>query len=140
MFTVFPAIDLRHGRVVRLEEGRDDRQTTYGDDPVEVARGFVAAGAKAIHLVDLDAAFRDGDNRALIQHVVAAVPVPVQVGGGVREDHHLKALLDVGVARVIIGSAAVQNPDWVGGLAQQFPDQIIVGIDAKTAKYVPTDG
>src|SRR5690625_6578808 len=112
MFTVFPAIDLRNGRVVRLEEGRDDRITTYGDDPVAVAQEFVDAGAEAIHLVDLDAAFRDGNNRALIQKVVAAVNVPIQVGGGVREDAHLEELLDYGVRRVIIeiGRAHVWTP------------------------------
>lgn len=131
MFTVFPAIDLRNGRVVRLEEGRDDRVTTYGDDPVAVAQEFVDAGAEAIHLVDLDAAFRDGNNRALIQRVVAAVSVPVQVGGGVREDEHLEELLGYGVRRVIIGSAAVNNPDWVAELALKHGDKIIVGLDAK---------
>lgn len=131
MFTVFPAIDLRGGRVVRLEEGRDDRLTSYGDDPVAVAKEFVEAGAEAIHLVDLDAAFRDGNNRALIQRVVAAVNVPVQVGGGVREDAHLEELLDYGVRRVIIGSAAVNNPNWVAELAQKHGDKIIVGLDAK---------
>ena len=131
MFCVFPAIDLRHGRVVRLEEGRDDRITEYGDDPVKVARSFVEAGAQAIHLVDLDAAFRDGDNRALIRKVVEGVSVPVQVGGGVREDHHVEELLALGVRRVIIGSAAVSNPEWVGGLAQKYGDKIVVGIDAK---------
>jgi len=131
MFTVFPAIDLRHGRVVRLEEGRDDRRTEYGDDPVAVAKGFVDAGAQAIHLVDLDAAFRDGDNRALIRKVVEAVGVPVQVGGGVREDRHVEELLQLGVRHVIIGSAAVSNPEWVGKLAKKHGDKIIAGLDAK---------
>lgn len=131
MFTVFPAIDLRHGRVVRLEEGRDDRRTEYGDDPVAVALDFVAAGAQAIHLVDLDAAFRDGDNRAWIRKVVDAVGVPVQVGGGVREDRHVDELLELGVRHVIIGSAAVSNPEWVGQLAKKHGDKIIAGLDAK---------
>lgn len=131
MFTVFPAIDLRHGRVVRLEEGRDDRRTEYGDDPVAVAKSFVDAGAQAIHLVDLDAAFRDGDNRALIRDVIQAVGVPVQVGGGVREDAHVDALLELGVRRVIIGSAAVSNPEWVGALAERHGDKIVAGLDAK---------
>lgn len=131
MFTVFPAIDLRGGRVVRLEEGRDDRLTAYGDDPVAVAKEFVEAGAEAIHLVDLDAAFRDGNNRALIKEIVAAVDVPVQVGGGVRENHHVEELLEYGVRHVIIGSAAVNNPDWVGELAKIHGDKIIVGLDAK---------
>lgn len=131
MFTVFPAIDLRHGRVVRLEEGRDDRRTEYGDDPVAVAKGFVDAGAQAIHLVDLDAAFRDGNNRALIKQVIEAVGVPVQVGGGVREDRHVEELLELGVRHVIIGSAAVSNPEWVGMLAKKYGDKIIAGLDAK---------
>lgn len=131
MFTLFPAIDLRHGRVVRLEEGRDDRSTIYGDDPVAVARGYVEAGAEAIHLVDLDAAFRDGDNRELIRRVVASVQVPVQVGGGIRNDESVEALLELGVRRVIIGSAAVSNPDWVGEVAAKHGDKIVVGLDAK---------
>lgn len=131
MFTLFPAIDLRHGRVVRLEEGRDDRSTIYGDDPVAVAQGYVDAGAEAIHLVDLDAAFRDGDNRALIRDVVQAVGVPVQVGGGVRSDEGVDALLELGVRRVIIGSAAVSNPDWVGEVADRHGDKVVVGLDAK---------
>lgn len=131
MFTVFPAIDLRNGRVVRLEEGRDDRLTSYGDDPVAVAKEFVEAGAEALHLVDLDAAFRDGNNRALVKKIVAAVDIPVQIGGGVRENHHVDELLEYGARYVIIGSAAVNNPEWIAELVKKHGDKIIVGLDAK---------
>jgi phosphoribosylformimino-5-aminoimidazole carboxamide ribotide isomerase len=130
-FTVFPAIDLRHGRVVRLAQGRDDARSDYGLDPVEVARSFQAAGARALHLVDLDAAFGDGDNRAVIARVLDAVDLPVQVGGGVRSDEAFEALASLGVAAAIIGSAAVEDPSWVGRLVERWGDRVIVGIDAR---------
>ena len=131
MFTLFPAIDLRFGRVVRLQEGRDDQKTEYGDDPVAMARSFEEAGAAAIHVVDLDAAFRDGDNRTHIANIARAVSIPVQVGGGLRDDDGVDRLVDLGVRRVIIGSAAVSDPDWVGTVVQRHGDRVVVGIDAR---------
>ncbi len=110
---LYPAIDLRDGRCVRLVEGDFDRETVYGDDPLLVARGFVAAGARWIHVVDLDAARRQGDNRAVIAGLAAALPIPIEVGGGVRDG----SLLDGGVARVVVGSLAVEDPDAVRSLA-----------------------
>ncbi len=130
-FTVFPAIDLRRGRVVRLSQGRDDAQTAYGDDPVAVATSFVEAGATALHVVDLDAAFGDGAQREVIGRIVDAAGVPVQVGGGVRDDAAADALLAVGVSRVIVGSAAVERPEWLGALVSRLGERVVVGIDAR---------
>lgn len=129
-FTVFPAIDLREGRVVRLHQGRDAERTDYGDDPAQVARDFVAQGARALHVVDLDAAFGDGDNREWIARIVAAVGVPVQVGGGVRSDGAFDALMSLGVTRAIVGSAAVEDPAWVASLTARHGARVVVGLDA----------
>jgi phosphoribosylformimino-5-aminoimidazole carboxamide ribotide isomerase len=122
---LFPAIDLRGGRVVRLQQGDYDQETVYGDDPVAVARAFEAAGAPWIHVVDLDAARRAGSNRAVVVDVAHAVSVPVQTGGGVRDG----SLLDEGVARVVVGSAAVEDPELVRRLASEYPDRVAVGLD-----------
>lgn len=130
-FTVFPAIDLRRGQVVRLTQGRDDQRSEYGLDPVETARAFEAAGARALHVVDLDAAFGDGTNRDVIRAIVDAVGVPVQVGGGVRDDASFDALMQAGVAAAIVGSAAVEDPAWVSRLVARHGDRVVVGIDAR---------
>jgi phosphoribosylformimino-5-aminoimidazole carboxamide ribotide isomerase len=103
----------------------------YGDDPVAVARGFASAGAPWIHVVDLDAARREGDNRSVIAALAAAVaPVPVQVGGGVRDG----ALLDAGVARVVVGSLAVSDPSAVASLAAHYPGRVAVGLDHREGR------
>jgi phosphoribosylformimino-5-aminoimidazole carboxamide ribotide isomerase len=123
---LYPAIDLRGGRCVRLVQGDFGRETVYGEDPVAVARLFAAAGAPWIHVVDLDAARRTGDNRAVIGSLAAAVaPVPVQVGGGVRDG----SLFGAGVARVVVGSLAVSSPAAVVDLASAYPGQVAVGLD-----------
>jgi phosphoribosylformimino-5-aminoimidazole carboxamide ribotide isomerase len=122
---LFPAIDLRGGRVVRLQQGDYDQETVYGDDPVAVARAFEAAGAPWIHVVDLDAARRDGSNRAVVVSIADAVSVPIQTGGGVRDG----SLLDEGVARVVLGSAAADDPELVRRLASEYPDRVAVGLD-----------
>jgi phosphoribosylformimino-5-aminoimidazole carboxamide ribotide isomerase len=127
---LFPAIDLRGGRCVRLHQGDYDAETVYGDDPVAQARAFEAEGAPRVHVVDLDAA-RTGDpvNRPVIEAVAAAVSVPVQTGGGVRSDDDADALLAAGVARVVVGSAAVEDPDLVHRLARRHPGRVAVGLD-----------
>ncbi len=140
VFTLFPAIDLRHGRVVRLSQGRDDAKKEYSDDAVAMAASFVEAGANALHVVDLDAAFRDGDNRGLIAEIVAEVPIPVQLGGGIRDDAGVDALLESGVWRVVIGSAAVDNVPWVRDVvARCGAERIVIGIDARDGE-VKTHG
>ncbi len=122
---LYPAIDLRDGHCVRLVEGDFDRETVYGDDPLLVARGFVEAGARWIHVVDLDAARRQGDNRPLIAELAASLPVPLEVGGGVRDG----SLLDDGVARVVIGSLAVEDPAGARALSAAYPGRVAAGID-----------
>lgn len=130
-FQVFPAIDLRYGRCVRLYQGDYGRQTTYGDDPRYQAEAFVEEGATVLHVVDLDAA-RTGEpvNRSVIGSICKAVPVPVQVGGGVRSIEAAKALFDIGVDRVVIGTAAVERPELVEELTASGRT-IVVGLDAR---------
>jgi phosphoribosylformimino-5-aminoimidazole carboxamide ribotide isomerase len=131
---LFPAIDIRHGRVVRLSQGEATRQTVYGDDPVAVAEGFAALGAQWIHVVDLDRAFGDGDNTAVVRGIAARVggQVRVQLGGGLRSVELARAALAPGVSRVVIGTAAALDPAVVPGvLALEGPERIAVGIDAR---------
>ena len=129
---LYPAIDVRDGRCVRLYQGDYDRETVYGDDPVAQARAFAADGARWIHVVDLDAA-RTGDprNRSVVTAVAAAVDVPVQAGGGVRDDGAADALLTGGVRRVVVGTAALDDPDWVRRLAARYPGRVAIGLDAR---------
>ncbi|QGG95508.1 1-(5-phosphoribosyl)-5-[(5-phosphoribosylamino)methylideneamino]imidazole-4-carboxamide isomerase [Actinomarinicola tropica] len=127
---LLPAIDLLGGRVVQLVQGDYDSGTVHGDDPVAVAREFEAAGAPWIHCVDLDAA-RTGQptNRELIGRVVDAVSVPVQVGGGVRSDDAAAALAELGVARVVIGTAALEDPAMVARVAAR--QRVAIGLDVR---------
>ena len=130
MIDLYPAIDLRDGKVVRLLQGDYDQQTTYGDDPVAVAVSFAEAGARWIHVVDLDAA-RSGSplNRPVVAAIAAAVAgrASVQTGGGVRTIGDAQSLADAGVARVVMGSAAVKDPSLVAAAAQVVP--VAVGLD-----------
>lgn len=131
-FALYPAIDLRRGRCVRLEKGRADRETVYGGDPHGVAAGFVAAGARWIHVVDLDAAFGDGSNRALIRDLASSLDVRVQTGGGLRSEADLEEVLESGVARAVIGTAAIENPALVRRAVERWgADRIAVGLDAR---------
>jgi len=127
---LYPAIDLRGGQVVQLTQGDFSRERVHGDDPVAVAKDFVAAGAPWIHTVDLDAA-RTGEplNRPLIAAIAAAVDVPVQAGGGVRSAEAVRALADVGVARVVMGTAAMEDPDLVATIASRQP--VALGLDVR---------
>ncbi|HET8618705.1 MAG TPA: 1-(5-phosphoribosyl)-5-[(5-phosphoribosylamino)methylideneamino]imidazole-4-carboxamide isomerase [Acidimicrobiales bacterium] len=129
---LYPAIDLRGGRCVRLYQGDYGRETVYGDDPVSQAQAFAAAGAPWVHVVDLDAA-RTGEavNRPLVAAIAAGVDVPVQAGGGVRDDGAADALLEAGVRRVVVGTAALDDPAWVRRLAARHPGQVAVGLDAR---------
>jgi len=128
---LYPAIDLRGGRVVQLQQGDYARETQYSDDPVAVARGFEAAGVGWIHVVDLDAA-RSGvsANLGVIEAICASVSVRIQTGGGVRSIDDAGDRLSAGVARVVIGSAAVERPELVDELAALHPGQVAVGLDA----------
>ncbi len=122
---LYPSIDVRGGRCVRLYQGDYGREIVYGDDPVAVARGFAGAGAPWIHVVDLDAARGQGDNRDLVLAVARAVDVPVQAGGGVRDG----SLLDAGVARVVLGSLAMAEPDRAAALIESYPGRVVIGLD-----------
>lgn len=134
-FTLYPAIDLRRGRCVRLEKGEAARETVYGEDPIAVARQFAEAGARWVHVVDLDAAFGDGSNRALIRELAAAVPLRVQTGGGLRSEADLEEVLESGVARAVIGTAALENPELVRRAVERWgADRIAVGLDARGRK------
>lgn len=129
---LYPAIDLRGGQCVRLYQGDFAQETVYGDDPVAQARVFADAGAPWIHVVDLDGA-RTGEpvNRPVIAAIAAAVGVPIQTGGGVRDDASAIALLDAGVGRVVIGTAALDDPAWARSLAERYPGQVALGLDVR---------
>jgi phosphoribosylformimino-5-aminoimidazole carboxamide ribotide isomerase len=132
---LYPAIDLRDGQCVRLIQGDFDRETVYGDDPVGQARVFADAGTPWIHVVDLDAA-RSGDpiNRPVVAAIAGSVGTPVQTGGGVRDEMAAEALFEVGVARVVIGTAALEQPELVHRLATRWPGRVAVGLDVRGAE------
>jgi phosphoribosylformimino-5-aminoimidazole carboxamide ribotide isomerase len=137
---ILPAIDLRGGKCVRLKQGDYARETVFGDDPVAMARRWVGGGARALHLVDLDGA-KEGQpvNSEVIRRIVQAVDVPCQVGGGLRTEADIVAALDVGVARVVLGTRALDDPAWVRQMAQSYPKRIVLGLDARDGK-VATHG
>jgi phosphoribosylformimino-5-aminoimidazole carboxamide ribotide isomerase len=129
---LWPAIDLRGGKCVRLLQGDYDRETVFGEDPVAVVRDFVAAGARRLHVVDLDGAKAGAPVQAdLVQRMVEAAGVPCQLGGGVRTRDTAAAYLAAGVERVVLGSAAVERPELLESLAGEFPGRIVLGLDAR---------
>ncbi len=138
---LIPAIDLKEGKCVRLRQGRMEDDTVFSDDPVAVAGRWVEAGAKRLHLVDLDGAFAGKPRNASVIHaIVEAYPdVPVQIGGGIRDEDTIEAYLEAGVQYVIIGTKAVSEPHFVRDVALEFPGHIIIGLDAKDGK-VAIDG
>ena len=138
---LIPAIDLKEGKCVRLRQGRMEDDTVFSDDPVAVAGRWVEAGAKRLHLVDLDGAFAGKPKNASVIHAIAqAYPdVPVQIGGGIRDEDTIQAYLEAGVEYVIIGTKAVSEPHFVRDAAIEFPGHIIVGLDAKDGR-VAIDG
>jgi phosphoribosylformimino-5-aminoimidazole carboxamide ribotide isomerase len=137
---IWPAIDLRGGKCVRLQQGDYARETIFGDDPVAVARSFAEQGAEYLHLVDLDGA-RDGKltNLEVVKRIVAAVDMQCELGGGVRDEAAIQTLLEAGLARVVVGTKALKEPDWLRAMCAKFPDQIVLGIDARDGK-VATHG
>lgn len=138
---LIPAIDLKDGKCVRLRQGRMEDETVFGDDPVAVAERWVEAGARRLHMVDLNGAFAGKPvNAAAIGAVAKAFPeLPIQIGGGIRDEETVQAYLDAGVQYTIIGTAAVSAPHFVNDLCAEFPGHIIVGLDAKDGK-VAIDG
>lgn len=139
-FIVFPAIDLKGGQVVRLAEGDMDRATVYGDDPAAQAMLFAQAGSGFLHVVDLDGAFAGrGVNEAAVESIVSVFPGHVQLGGGIREPEAVKRWIDLGVSRVVIGTAALKNPQFVRDMAAEYPGGIVVAVDARDG-FVATEG
>jgi phosphoribosylformimino-5-aminoimidazole carboxamide ribotide isomerase len=128
---LLPAIDLRAGKCVRLERGDPDRETQYDDDPVARARAFVAAGARALHVVDLDGAFGSGENAVALRAICAAVDVPVQTGGGVRTLADVQARVDAGASAVVLGTILIEDPAAAQAIVAAFGARIVAGIDAR---------
>lgn len=128
---VVPAIDIRHGKVVRLHQGRSEEETTYGHDPAEAGRRWEAEGAERIHLVDLDAAIDDAPQPDAVAAVVDAAGIPVEVGGGLRSVETARRYRDAGVERLIFGTAAVTAPEVVEEAASLWPEAVAVAIDAR---------
>lgn len=139
-FTLYPAIDMRNGKCVRLVQGNYDQETIYGDSPLDMARRFANEGAKWIHLVDLDGA--KAGKRVNHEHVLAiasSLDVNVQIGGGIRTEEDVAFYLNNGVSRVILGSSAVSNPVFVKKMLAQYGEKIAIGIDARNG-FVSTEG
>jgi phosphoribosylformimino-5-aminoimidazole carboxamide ribotide isomerase len=137
---IWPAIDLRGGKCVRLKQGDYGRETVYGDDPAEMAVQWVEQGAQYLHLVDLDGA-RDGywANKDAVDRILATVNVPCELGGGIRDEVTIRTLLDLGLCRLVVGTKALKEPDWFRKMCRKFPSRLAVGIDAKNG-LVATDG
>ncbi len=138
---VIPAIDLKDGKCVRLRQGRMEDETVFGDDPVEVAQRWVDAGARRLHMVDLNGAFAGKPvNAGAIKAVAEAFPeLPIQVGGGIRDEDTVAAYLEAGVRYAIIGTKAVSAPHFINDLCLEFPGHILVGLDAKDGR-IAIDG
>lgn len=139
-FTIYPAIDIRGGKCVRLSQGDYNQETIYHENPIEMAKQWSEQGAQWLHLVDLDAA-RSGElaNLSVIEAIVKQTSMKVQVGGGVRNKERLECLLEIGVYRVVIGSAAIENPVFIEAALARYPEQVAIGIDARNG-YVATHG
>ena len=127
---LLPAVDVKDGRAVRLVQGALDKESIYGA-PLEVALEFQAAGAEWLHLVDLDAAFGRGSNATLLAEVVAALDIKVELSGGIRDDESLKRALATGCARINLGTAALEDPEWTAKVISQHGDRIAVGLDVR---------
>ena len=138
---LLPAIDMKDGRCVRLEQGDFGRQKTYAEDPTVMARKWADDGADWLHLVDLDGA-KDGGrsvNSPIVERIVREIGLPVQLGGGVRDEATIRHWTDLGVKRLVVGTKAVREPEWFAEMARQFPGQLVLGLDAKEG-LVATDG
>jgi phosphoribosylformimino-5-aminoimidazole carboxamide ribotide isomerase len=137
---IWPAIDLLGGKCVRLQQGDYNRETVFAEDPVSMAHRWVGLGACCLHLVDLDGAKSGSQiNQPAIRAIVAETGVPCQVGGGVRDEQTIETLLDLGLARVIVGTRALREPEWFAQMTEKFPKQLVLGIDARDG-FVATHG
>lgn len=137
---IYPAIDMKDQSCVRLQQGAYDKMTVYEKDPVKVAKRWESIGGEILHLVDLDGA-RNGNrvNEPVVREILENINIPVQLGGGIRDTEAVNLFLDLGVSRVIIGTAALKNPTWIKETIETYGDRIIVGIDAIDG-WIATDG
>lgn len=132
---VIPAVDMREGRCVRLFQGRADRQTIYYEDPGEAAQKWEDLGAERLHLVDLDGAFKGvPGNLEAIKRIASRLQIPTQLGGGIRDQATVEKLFGLGITRVILGTAALENPSLVAKLVEKYGDRVMVGVDARDGK------
>jgi phosphoribosylformimino-5-aminoimidazole carboxamide ribotide isomerase len=137
---VWPAIDLRAGKCVRLQQGDYGRETVFGDDPAAMARHWVDEGARFLHLVDLDGAkVGRPANLDSVRAILSAVDVPCELGGGIRDEDTIKSLLELGLARLVVGTKALREPDWFRTMSRRFPGKLVLGLDARGGR-VATDG
>jgi phosphoribosylformimino-5-aminoimidazole carboxamide ribotide isomerase len=137
---IWPAIDLRGGKCVRLQQGDYGRETIFGDDPAAMARHWVDLGAECLHLVDLDGA-RDGRvvNFDSVRSIVEAVEVPCELGGGIRDEQAIARWLQLGLSRLVVGTRALSHREWFRQMCRRFPDRLVLGIDARDGR-VATEG
>jgi len=132
---IIPAVDIKNGKCVRLVQGRMEDETVFSNDPAAMARQWADAGAELIHVVDLDGAFEKSPrNLDAVKNIIDTVDTPIQLGGGIRTERTIKTLLDMGVKRVIIGTEAINNPEWVMQISRRFPGQVVIGIDARNGR------
>lgn len=136
--TIIPAIDIKGGRAVRLHQGRASQVTDYGD-PVERAYEFERTGARWLHVVDLDAAFGEGNNRAIMESIVANVDISVEVSGGIRDSDAVARALETGAHRITLGTAAVEDPLWAAKMIEKYGQRIVIGLDVRD-RIVATHG
>jgi len=137
---IWPAIDLRGGKCVRLKQGDYGRETVFGEDPAAMAQHWCQQGARRMHLVDLDGA-RDGrpGNLESVRAILAAAKIPCELGGGIRSEETIEELLDLGLTRLVVGTLALKEPDWFRQMCMRFPGRLVLGIDARGGR-VATDG
>jgi len=129
---IIPAVDIKNGKCVRLIQGRKEDETVFSDDPAAMAHKWARAGAELIHVIDLDGAFeKSPQNLDAIKNILQTVDTPIQLGGGIRDDQTARKFLDMGAQKIIIGTEAIKNPEWVARAAERFPGRIVVGIDAR---------
>jgi phosphoribosylformimino-5-aminoimidazole carboxamide ribotide isomerase len=140
LMQLLPAIDILNGKCVRLKQGDYARETVYADNPAEIAQHWVRNGAEYLHVVDLDGAKnKEPVNRQTVYHIVKTVGIPVEIGGGIRNEKTIQDYLDAGIDRVVIGTSALKNPDWFQKMCEQFPHKLVLGIDARNG-LVATEG
>ena len=137
---IIPAVDIRNGRCVRLLQGRADAEMVFSDDPAAMAQKWAQAGAELIHVIDLDGAFsKSPQNFDAIKRIIAKVDTPIQLGGGIRDELTAEKYLNLGIHKIIVGTEATKNPQWVERIADRYPGRVVVAIDARNG-WVAIEG